>query len=170
IEHGCEYLLADNDKMKYFFVSKESKDDIVSKLEIGNIYEYKTVLLDDGVTKNTITDYVELVSMSTDLVTNAPERWEMSLWLKSIPLTFVCNVSKKYTDISQATSDELIELGVPVNIAEIITYPWKHAKVFSKMEHAWNIDKALKEYSEAYKPKIFYGDLIDELKEKTLRA
>lgn len=110
---SCIYVLGDNNEEIRILVVDGVTKEKLEKLQTNQLYAFNEYGYKNGKINSKFKFKVELKYKECHLLTNAPERWEYSLWLRRIPFTNFHEeyeggkVVKRTLNINFATSEEI---------------------------------------------------------------
>lgn len=87
LEHGCYFDFGFSSAVELIYVDKLAKQKF-DKLIPGKKYLYSDNIFREGKLDTVINFNVELLNVEKKLITNNPERWEVTLWYDQIPFTW----------------------------------------------------------------------------------
>lgn len=87
LEHGCYYDFGFDSVVELIYVDKLTKQKL-GKLVPGKKYLYSSNSYREGKLNCKIKFNIELLNIEKKIITNNPERWEVTLWYNKIPFTW----------------------------------------------------------------------------------
>lgn len=159
-EYSCIYAYG-QESGELFFAGKDTKDKIKARIHEKQIYleEHEAYESEILLNKSSILIFVDFVRI--ELASNDPALWEIIIWFRSIPFTYVNQNSEEIIDINSCGED-LLNAGLPQEITnEVAAYRSEFGDI-DTVDKAFKLQDLFKEHNFSIKTNLISQVLINK--------